>query len=261
LEIEGSNAPVKLVDLEVPGVIVIDPGHGIGTAGGSREIGATGVTTQAEEHAIALDIARRMAADLRRLRDTEHLQLKVFLTRTGTANVSFQNRTRVARENGCDVYVSIHFNGVEEVPLRRHPFGMWGTNNNINFAEDQSLAIRLRQKVQTAIGAVESEASRNAPTDGVTSEQHEANNQKRLDTLSDSQSADPTFPDYNGNIAGYTPCRAALIELEWISNANADILFNEGNPNLSATANRMREEAAQALADATIEDLRAQPVQ
>jgi outer membrane protein OmpA-like peptidoglycan-associated protein len=138
---------------------------------------------------------------------------------------------------------------------------MWDQHNNLNSGEDSALAILLRQKVQTAIEAVEPEASRNAPTDGITTEQHEANNQKRLDTLSDYQNNSTDNPDYNGNTPGYTPCRAALVEMEWISNTHADVLFNEGSPNLSATADRMREEAAKALADGSIEDLRAAPSQ
>jgi hypothetical protein len=46
-----------------------------------------------------------------------------------------------------------------------------------------------------------------------------------------------------------------------MSNNRADLLFNEGNSSLSSTANRMREEAAQAMADAAIEDLNTQPSQ
>lgn len=106
---------------------------------------------------------------------------------------------------------------------------------------------------------MEPEASRNAPTDGVTSETHEANLQKGLDTCSDS--TDTTTPNYNGNIPGHTPCRAALIETEWMSNTNADVLFNEGNTALSATANSMRDAAAKAMAGAAIQDLYAQPPQ
>jgi hypothetical protein len=259
IEIEGFSAPLQLIDLEVPGVIVIDPGHGVGAAGASLAIGATGVATGTEEHAFALDIAQRMAAHLRSRRDLENLQLRVLLTRTGTTNISFPERTKVARENGCDVYVSIHFNGLEGVPLRRHPFGMWDATGNLNLEQDRALAIRLRQALQGAISAVEPESSRNAPTDGITSEQHEANLQKGLDTLSDS--TDPATPNFNGNTEGYTPCRAALIEMEWMSNTNADILFNEGNPILSTTADRMRQTAAKALGDASIADLRAQPAQ
>jgi hypothetical protein len=46
-----------------------------------------------------------------------------------------------------------------------------------------------------------------------------------------------------------------------MSNNRADLLFNEGNASLSSTADRMREEAAQAMADASIEDLYTQPAQ
>lgn len=259
IQIEGTTTPIELIDLEVPGVIVIDPGHGIGAAGSSNAIGGSGDTTGALEHEFALDIATRMAVDLRRRREAEQLPLKIFMTRTGTGNLTFPDRTRVARENGCDVYVSIHFNAVDGFPLRRHPFGMWDSTENHNLAQDQALAVRLRQALQRAIAAVEPVESRNAPTDGVTSETHEANLQKGLDTCSDS--TNDTMPNYNGNIPGHTPCRAALMELEWMSNNRADLLFNEGNATLSATANSMREEAAQAMADAAIEDLYAQPAQ
>jgi N-acetylmuramoyl-L-alanine amidase len=259
IQIEGTTTPIDLIDLEVPGVIVIDPGHGIGPAGSSNEIGGTGVATGAQEHAIALDIGTRMAADLRRRRDAEHLPIKVFMTRTGATNQRFIDRTRIARENGCDVYISIHFNSVDNVPTRRHPFGMWDATGNLNLAEDQALARRVRQAVQRAILAVEPAESRDAPTDGITSETHEANLQKGLDTLSDS--TDTNTPNFNGNIAGHTPCRAMLMEMEWLGNTKADLLFSEGNTTLSATANSMREEAAQAMADAAIEDLQTQPAQ
>ena len=259
IQIEGTATPIELIDLEVPAVIVIDPGHGIGAAGSSNAIGGSGDTTGALEHEFALDIGTRMAADLRSRRDAEHLPVKIYMTRTGTGNLTFPDRTRVARENGCDVYISIHFNAVDGVPLRRHPFGMWDSTGNHNLAEDQALAVRLRQALQRAIAAVEPAESRNAPTDGITAETHEANLQKGLDTCSDS--TNNTTPNYNGNIPGHAPCRSALMELEWMSNNRADLLFNEGNASLSATANRMREEVAQAMADAAIEDLFTQPAQ
>ena len=259
IQIEGTITSIDLIDLEVPGVIVIDPGHGTGAAGSSNAIGGVGVTTGVEENAIALDIGMRMVDDLRRRRNADHLPIKVFMTRTSAVNKNFIERTRVARENGCDIYISIHFNSVDSVPLRRHPFGMWDLTGNHNLAEDQALASRVRQAVQRAILAIEPAESRDTPTDGITSETHEANLQKGLDTLSDSTST--TTPNMNGNIPGHTPCRAMLIELEWLSNTKADQLFSDGKPTLSDTADRMREEAGQAMAGAAIEDLYAAPIQ
>jgi hypothetical protein len=67
---------------------------------------------------------------------------------------------------------------------------------------------------------------------------------------------------YNGNYSGYTPCRAAILEMEWMSTREADILFNDGFPTPaqptgtpSATASRMRDEAAAAIATALINDM------
>lgn len=258
IEVEDfSGEAAKVADMEVPAVIVIDPGHGIGQATPSNAIGATGVSTGVTEHAAALDIGTRMATELRQRSEDEGLLLRVLMTRTGTANINFHERTGVARENGCDVYVSLHFNSVNGVPLRRHPFGMWDSTGNHNLEEDQALAIRIRQAVQRAIADVESAESRDAPTDGITSETHEANLQKGLDTCSDSTST--TSPNYNGNVPGYTPCRASLIELEWMSNLKADVLFNEGNESLTETAESMRDAVAAEMADASIEDIRMQP--
>lgn len=46
--------------------------------------------------------------------------------------------------------------------------------------------------------------------------------------------------------------------VEWMSNERADIPFNEGQTSLSVTANRMRDEVAQAMAGAAIEELHTQ---
>ena len=258
IEIEDfSGDAAKVADMEVPAVIVIDPGHGIGNAPPSNAIGTSGVSTGVTEHAAALNIGTRMAEELRQRSEDEGLLMRVLMTRAGTANINFVQRTDVARENGCDVYVSLHFNGVSGVPLRRHPFGMWDITDNHNLEEDRALAIRIRQAVQRAIAEVEPAESRDAPTDGITSETHEANVQKGLDTCSDSTST--TNPNYNGNVPGYTPCRATLIELEWMSNMRADVLFNEGDDPLSETADDMREAAAREMSDAIIEDVRMQP--
>jgi N-acetylmuramoyl-L-alanine amidase len=253
-KLEKMAEPAKLIDMEVPAVVVIDPGHGLGTAGGSNAVGGSGVITGTLEHEFALDVATRMENSLRAKKASDKLNLKIFLTRRDTGNITFQQRTKVARDNGCDVYVSIHFNVENGVPLRRHPFGMWDITGNYNLEEDKALAIRLRQAVQGSITAIESIESKNAPTDGYTSENHEANLQKGLDTCSDSQ--DGTGTDYNGNIQGYTPCRAALIELEWMSNEKADVLFNGDE-----TGTAMRQAAAEAMASAAIQDIYAQPNQ
>jgi N-acetylmuramoyl-L-alanine amidase len=270
IAIQDIPGALDLIDLEVPAVVVIDPGHGVGEAGGSAEIGTTGTFSKVTEHDAVLDIARRTVRALKSTLQYQRNNMKVFVTRSNRDNQTFQNRTAYARNHGCDVYVSLHFNSVPSVPTRRHPFGMWDTNNNRNLAEDQALARRIRQHVEIAIREVESEESRNVATDGVTSVQHESNLQKQIDTCADSRNGatlgNRHNPSYNGNMIGYTPCRATLIELEWMSNREADLLFNgntaydpiSGAVTLTATADLMRRTVASGISVAIVNDLNVQ---
>jgi len=177
--------------------------------------------------------------------DYSKRHIRIFLTRRDEKNITPVARTKVAREQGCDVYVSIHFNDSTS-RLHRDPFGMWDATGNLNLEQDKRLAIRLRKHVQAAISEVEPLASKNAQRTTYNSEHWESVLQKGLDTCSDFQSGRP----YNGNVVGYTPCRATLIEIEWMSHSAADALYNAGELKV-----KMRERTAKALADGCIEDL------
>ena len=250
IQIEGTNESIDLIDMEVPAVIVIDPGHGTGpTQSGSNSIGGEADDSKELEHAFALDLAQRTRSEIRAHEEAKKHNIRVFLTRENTTNISAPARTKVARDNGCDVYMSIHFND-STATQHRDPFGMWDATGNLNLEEDRALAIRLRRAVQAAIAEVEPEESRDADRSDYNSEHWESVLQKGLDTCSDEQGGSP----YNGNVSGYTPCRAALIEIEWMSHSAADALFN--TPPLKE---QMRAKTAEALADACIEDARLQP--
>ena len=123
---------------------------------------------------------------------------------------------------------------------------MWDLTGNLNLEEDRSLAIRLRKHIALAINNVEPKESKDYPRSKYNSEHWESVLQKGLDTLSDLQGGSL----YNGNSADYTPCRAALIEIEWMSHSAADTLFN-ANP----LKEKMRTKTAGAIAEACIEDI------
>jgi N-acetylmuramoyl-L-alanine amidase len=256
--IETTLGNVDVIDLEVPAVVVIDPGHGIGNATPSNAIGATGVVTKVSEHEVVMDIGRRMVEVIKYKREKEKLKIKVFITRIDNKNIDFKKRTDIARKNGCDVYVSLHFNGGDTATAYRNPFGMWDKTENFNEIEDRKLATRLRKSVEIAIANVQPEFLK-IPVSPYTSDYWENNPsiQKGLDTCSDNQTIkinNKTIEvPYNGNIFGYTPCRSALIEIEWLSNKNADSLFN------GETADRMRQEAANEMSNAALEDIKIQP--
>lgn len=250
IQIEGVNESIDLIDMEVPAVIVIDPGHGTGdNMEGSNSIGGEADDSGELEYAFALDLAQRTRTEIRAHKEAQRRNIRVFLTRENTVNISAAARTKVARDNGCDVYMSIHFN---DSTSRQHrdPFGMWDATGNLNLEEDRALAIRLRQAVQAAIAEVEPAESRDADRSDYNSEHWESVLQKGLDTCSDLQGGSP----YNGNVPGYTPCRAALIEIEWMSHSAADALFN-----IVPLKEQMRAKIAQKLAGACIQDAIVQP--
>lgn len=79
--------------------IVIDPGHGgrARGAGGPRGL---------KEKDVVLDIAKRLERLLNNNRS-----YKVFLTRRSDCDVSLIERSKFARKNGADLFISIHCDG------------------------------------------------------------------------------------------------------------------------------------------------------
>jgi N-acetylmuramoyl-L-alanine amidase len=89
--------PTKIVDNPID-VIIIDPGHG------GSETGAIG-PTRLNEKDITLDIAKRLKSLLEK-----QAGVKVILTRESDHNLTLEERSRIANQNGGDIFVSIHTN-------------------------------------------------------------------------------------------------------------------------------------------------------
>jgi N-acetylmuramoyl-L-alanine amidase len=258
VNIDGVVTAIDLIELEVPAVIVIDPGHGTGAnQPGSNAFGATANDSKTEEHAFAMDIAQQTLQAVRKHAESKRKKIEVLLTRKNDKNISAVERTKVAKEHGCDVYISIHFNGSPDRSYR-DPFGMWDNTKNLNPSEDRALATRLRKAVEIAILDVDPVAFRKKEVRSTLTGEYWENNTaiwKGLDTCSDEQiDKDGKKHPYNGNTPNYTPCRAALIEVEWMSNSNADALFNS-----APLMGKMRATTAAKLADACITDVFVQP--
>lgn len=261
VQIEGTNAPLELIDLEVPAVVVIDPGHGVGSLAPDSKDGTTGEFTHVREHDTVLDIANRMHTEIKKIVETKSLMLSSHITRKSRTNISFSERKRVSRERGSDIYLSLHFNN-DGTSLMRHPFGETDSTSNLNRGDDWALCYRARRSIQAAISEVEPEESRNAvhhpqTTDGWEKNLYDAGTP--LATLRDG--AAPHNGNQNVPLV-YAPCRAALLEIEWVQNEQADQLFNGNNAydeqtgviSLTDLANRMRQRTAEKLAEACIND-------
>lgn len=97
----------------VPKVVVIDPGHG-GTscaANGTKtggDTGTTGPTYKDTEHALALSIGLSLRDKL------SSKGYKVIMTRTTAVCPGLRMRADIANNAKANVFVSIHFNGVDD---------------------------------------------------------------------------------------------------------------------------------------------------
>jgi len=93
-------------------VVVIDPGHGgeipVGGSSPTRAVGPNGL----REKDVTLDLARRVRSLL-------SPQLRVVLTRDEDRNLSLTRRAGIARENGAEVFLSLHFDGAPDPLIDR----------------------------------------------------------------------------------------------------------------------------------------------
>ena len=241
IQIEGTASPIDLIDMEVPAIVVVDPGHG-GTAdvSGSHWNNATSPSGVMEK-TMALDYGLALRTSLKNKAKENKLNLRVLMTRETDENVAGANRAAKARDNGADLIFIIHFNA-SDAHTARGTLEVVRSAGNVNSAEDTQLANTVIDLMVPAIQQYDSAAN------------------KRFSVVNDTSVAS----DANlGNTAAYHPIRAAYCEVEFVDfGANTatltddavDILLNTG-PNASP----VRQATANAMRDGILLDLKAQP--
>lgn len=231
VQLEGEAAAVELIDLEVPGIIVIDPGHGgVRNDAGSSANNATSHTSRVLEKELTLDFALRTRTALRALRVGENQSLRVHMTRASDENKAGALRAAIGKDKGADILLSIHFNGANAVARGTETL-VFPRGSNVNFDQDTALAQRVNDAAYNAILAHDAGA-RNR---GVKSE-------RELAVLRDSTL---------GNTTVYHPLRAALLEVEFIDNESVDRLLS-----IDEGYEQVRQDICDAVAGALLEDLR-----
>ncbi len=232
IEVEDFEGdPAKVADMEVPAVVVIDPGHGGQPAGGEpggsswnnatnygvdpplstdpRQQGETweqyctrvGKTlektlTSQWGHELRTNLAMSMA-------DSGHEHYRIVMTRTGDKNPWIAPRAAFARDNGADVFLSIHFNGHTNPSI--HGPETWiepTASGNVNLAGDNALAGRIQPVLNAAQqpGQPGYRGIKQGTVSGVYRDNH------------------------LGNLAKQPPhSRACLVEIDWITNENVEI--------------------------------------
>jgi N-acetylmuramoyl-L-alanine amidase len=100
------NGSVQCTHSKPPKIITIDPGHG-GTKCDDGMTGTTGPTYKDTEHDLALSIGLSLRDNL------TSKGYKVVMTRTTAVCPTLQERVDIASKAKADLFVSIHFNGVD----------------------------------------------------------------------------------------------------------------------------------------------------
>ncbi|MFM2168255.1 MAG: hypothetical protein RIS79_2626, partial [Verrucomicrobiota bacterium] len=248
IQIEGMSTPMDLIDMEVPGAVVIDPGHGGAESGpelfGSSWNNATSPSGVLEK-TMALNYGLAVRDALRAKRQQDKLNLRVFMTRDTDVGVRGDDRAFKARDNGADVIFIIHFNSLDDGPNTHRARGtleVVRNTNNVHPEEDTTLSNTIISRMVTAMDGYDTGANHRGPVVNNTAVASDA---------------------YNGNTTNYHPVRTCYCEVEFIDfGANTavqtddlvDILLNTG-PNAGA----VKTAVANAIRDGILQDLRDQP--
>ena len=125
-------------DPEIPcnWVVVIDPGHG-----GSQYVGRSSPNNAAGEELLEKDLTLEVGLIVRDLLDRSGYN--IVMTRTTDVNLSLRERTKLARDNQADAFVSIHFNGFDDETIQ-------GTET-IRHADASERSIEFARTIQTYV--------------------------------------------------------------------------------------------------------------
>lgn len=210
------------------GTVVIDPGHG-GTenmdgSDANHAVSPSGVL----EKNMTLQMGLLVRDALLAANRNGHT-IKVFMTRTTDTNLRLSARANVARDHRADLLLSIHFNGFDGMVRGVETLVRPVADGNVNHGEDKAFAVKIQKRVFEAVKARDPNTKNRGVKD------------QKLGVLNDAAL---------GNTATSHPCRACLLEIEFIDVADVDVLLNTG-PNAAAA----RSDVAHAIAAAIIEEL------
>lgn len=223
MQIEGVSTPIDLIDMEVPGVVIIDPGHG------GQDSGAVGRTDSSIlEKDLALEYSLSLKQKMIDKFAVEKHGLKIVMTRKTTGEYMENSlRANLAKDKGADVFVSIHFNS--GASTARGTETLVRGANNFNEPEDTGLAGLFQASVFGAVQSQDSGAVNRGVKNYAWSESQKKNIPSQWAVLSDTG---------YGQTADYHPIRGAIIEVEFVSNEAALELIKLSNATGTAIKTR-----------------------
>ncbi|WP_095209123.1 N-acetylmuramoyl-L-alanine amidase family protein [Luteimonas sp. JM171] len=242
--LESENSAINLIDLVVPGVIVIDPGHGGHTReGGSSFNNATSFGDSEGRRTLEKDLAlifgRKLQKSVERQAQDLSYPLRVIMTRDEDINVGIADRATFSAKYGADIFISIHFNGNDRSAVHGPETLIESSDDgNVNFDQDMALA----QRIQAALTATVPNA-----------QQVGERGYRGVKIYSPPPSG--VYRDRNlGNIAGLPNSRACLAEIDFITNPDVELELISG-----PRAAQNQDAVVEALAEALLSDMLNQP--
>jgi N-acetylmuramoyl-L-alanine amidase len=245
IEVEDfSGEAAKIADMEVPAVIVIDPGHG-GTANveGSNANNATSPTGVLEK-TMTLDYARELRDSINDYSEENGLLINVLMTRDADVNPTGVQRASIARDRGADIFHSFHFNATNG--SARGTETLIRGVANVNEDEDRDFGQRVLDGILAGIRQYDEDG---AADRGVKNYAWSASQQQNVPSVW-AVLSDTTY----SNISSYHPIRGIIAEVEFIDVPAVDQLLNTG-----VNASAIRTSIADEIRDAIIEDIKNQP--
>lgn len=136
-ELCGGKYTIKLNHLPQELTVLIDAGHG------GSEKGAIGCLGDKEK-----DINLKIASELKDI--LSQMGVNVVMTRECDANVSLEDRVKIARENCANIFVSIHLNSIPDIKMDIHKNR--GTSVYYYNPNSKELAKSVQDSVTTSLG-------------------------------------------------------------------------------------------------------------
>lgn len=213
------------------GTIVIDPGHGgTKTNGGSSPNNAISVSG-VKEKKLTLDFALILKQALIRQAQEADEKINVVLTRETDVNPGIAERAQFAFANRAKLFLSIHFNGHDPSARGTETFYRAPENGNLNLEDDKKFAGDVQAAVFGSIRKLDS---------GAKDRKIKPDTEAKLGAIG-------VLNDKSlGNDKRQDMCRAALLEIEFISNPVADNILVSGSDALP-NRTRIMEDLAKAL--------------
>lgn len=188
-----------------PTIIVIDPGHGgVAKVDGSSPNNASSPTGELEKN-WTLDFAKRTRNALMEQALARGTNIRVILTRETDINLGLNARANVAKINKADLFLSIHMNGFDG---KVRGVEALISEQNTNAAADLAFAQVIQDHVVASMNDIDPATRKKGYARGP--------RKQSLGVLNDIAL---------GNTVSNSPCRACLVEIEFMDVVAVNRLF------------------------------------